>query len=215
VAGPQEPAGAHPLISAVRAGDAARVGELLAAGADSAARDEDDWSALDWAAGRGDAAIIGILLDQGADPSATGREQRRPHEIALAAGHLEPARRLREAADRADPEHPADHAWRPYCRAYPLAEMQRYPGWPATAVPAAGDVDADEAAGDPGAEVVFLHDDMTVTAAIWPGEDVLFADITPEWVEFCATELRFAVPDELDLAPAGAPPEHPGPLTQE
>ena len=187
---------ARQLAEAVRAGDVAEVGESLRAGADIAARDDDDWSALDWAAGKGDESIIALLLEHGADPLAAGRDLRRPHDIALAAGHLRAARMLRDAADRADPD-PQDHGWRPYCRAYPLADLRRYPGWSA-ADPDASDAPADDGADD---QIVYLHHDLTVTSSIWPGEDVLFADATADWARFCASELGFRVPDELDLVP--------------
>jgi ankyrin repeat protein len=200
-----------PLTDAVRAGDTARVREVLDGGADVAARDDDGWSALDWAAGRGDETVIRVLLDHGADPLATGREQRRPHDIALAAGHTGAARLLRAAADRAAPQDPADYAWRPYCRAYPLAELRRYPSWPDAPqlaenggeTAAAGE--GDDRGGDDGGGIVFLHDDLTVTASMWPGEDVLFDAVTADWAQFCATELGFRVPDEMDLVPPGAP----------
>ena len=48
-------------------------------------------------------------------------------------------------------------------------------------------------------DVVFLHQDFTVTQLIWPGENVIFNQVTPEWLEFCEQELQFRVPDDLDL----------------
>jgi ankyrin repeat protein len=194
------------LIGAVRDGDAARVRELLSAGAGVSGRDDDDWCALDWAAGRGDEAMIRLLLEHGADPAAAGREQRRPHDIALAAGHLPAARLLREAAGSADPAGPADHAWRPYCRAYQLSQLSRYPQWPADAAARAVTEDAGSGDADEEDPVVFLHDDLTVSASMWPGEDVLFDAVTPQWAAFCAAELGFQVPDEMDLVPPGTPP---------
>lgn len=189
---------AGPLFDAVRDGDAERARSLLD-GADLSARDGDEWSALDWAAGRGDIDMVRLLLDAGADPAAAGGDQRRPHDIALAAGHVAAARLLRDAADRADPAAEPDHAWRPYCRAYALADLRRYPQWPEDPAAPAGAADDSEM-------IVFLHDDLTVTASMWPGEDVLFDAVTEQWAAFCATELGFAVPDELDLVPpAGAP----------
>jgi ankyrin repeat protein len=193
---------AQPLIGAVRAGDAVRAGELLGQGAPIAGRDDDDWSALDWAAGRADLTIIRMLLDHGADPLAVGREQRRPYDIALAAGHLDAAGTLREAEDRAAPDSPADRAWRPYCRGYLLAELRRYPGWPDIAVPAADEVEGEDETGD---VVVYLHDDLTVTSSMWPGEDVLFDAGTEEWAQFCSEELGFRVPEDMDLVPPDSP----------
>jgi ankyrin repeat protein len=195
---------AYPLISSVRAGDAGQTRELLAARADVAARDEDGWSALDWAAGQGDLELIGQLLAAGADAVAAAEDGRRPYDIAVAAGHREAALVLRDAAGLADPAAAADYRWRPYCRAYPVAELRRYPGWPADQAdqPEAGP--AQEAGGQPD-QIVFLHDDLTVTASMWQGEDVIFDAVTDEWARFCAGELGFAVPDEIDLIPAERP----------
>jgi ankyrin repeat protein len=192
---------AHPLISAVRAGDAEQARALLAAKADVAARDGDGWSALDWAAGRGDLELIEQLLAAGADASAAAEDGRRPYDIAVAAGHRAAALALRDAAG------PADYRWRPYCRAYPVAELRRYPGWPAGQAKQPDQADAGPAPGAGGQpdQIVFLHDDLTVTASMWPGEDVIFDTVTDEWARFCERELGFAVPDEIDLIPAERP----------
>jgi hypothetical protein len=48
-------------------------------------------------------------------------------------------------------------------------------------------------------DVVFLHQDLTVTQSMWHNENVLFQQITPAWEAFCTTVLQFRVPDELDL----------------
>lgn len=195
---------ANPLISAVRAGDAAQTRALLAAKADVAARDEDGWSALDWAAGRGDLELIEQLLAAGADALTAAEDGRRPYDIAVAAGHRAAALALRDAAGQADPAAVADYRWRPYCRAYPIAELSRYPGWPAGQPEQAQAGQAPEAGGQPD-QIVFLHDDLTVTASMWPGEDVIFDTVTDEWARFCERELGFAVPDEIDLIPAERP----------
>ena len=223
-----------PLIGAVRSGDATQARALLAAGADVAARDSDGWSALDWAAGQGDQELIGQLLAAGADAAAAAEDGRRPYDIAVAAGHRAVALVLRDAVGEAGPEGAADYRWRPYCRAYPVAELRRYPGWPAApaqqpgpgtagesgaadesgAAGESGAADESGAAGESGAadgsggqqdQIVFLHDDLTVTASMWPGEDVIFDAVTDEWAQFCAAELGFAVPDEIDLLPAERP----------
>jgi hypothetical protein len=192
-----------PLTGAVRSGDADQVRALLAAGADVAARDGNDWSALDWAAGQGDLEMIEQLLGAGADATATAQDGRRPYDIAVAAGHRGAALALRDAIGRASQDDTADYRWRPYCRAYPLAELRRYPDWPVgTAQPEPG---AGEEPSGQQDQIVFLHDDLTVTASMWPGEDVIFDAVTAEWAQFCTAELGFAVPDEIDLIPAERP----------
>ena len=159
---------------------------------ESVSRDADGWTALDRAAGRGDAEAVRALLDAGADPLDSASDGRTPYLIALAAGQLQAARLLRAAEDAADPANVRDRTWRPYCRAYRLAELRAFSAWPQEA-------GADEA-------LVYLHDDLTVTEDVWPGEGVLFgADlVSPEWERFCAEQLGFAVPDDFDLVASGS-----------
>lgn len=159
-----------------------------ASSASSAYRDADGWTALDRAAGRGDAEAVRALLDAGADPLGDTPDGRTPYLIAVAAGHLDAARVLRAAEDAADPANPRDRSWRPYCRAYPVAELRAFPGWPQQD----GVADA----------LAYVHDDLTVTEDIWPGEGVLFGaeQVSPDWERFCREQLGFAVPDDLGLA---------------
>ncbi|VXC20907.1 conserved hypothetical protein [Luteimonas sp. 9C] len=58
-----------PFVTALRAGDAARARELLAAGADPDATDADGTPALHWLIRRGDRDAVRLLLDLGADPT--------------------------------------------------------------------------------------------------------------------------------------------------
>jgi hypothetical protein len=181
------------LHRAVASGRTDEVEAVLTRGAVLEARDSDDWSALDRAAGCGFTNIVDVLLRHGADPTATGQEQRTPYQIALAAGHLAAARLLRTAEEARDPASARRHQWRPYCRAYLLSQVRVFPGWREP-----GTLDGSELAGD---TVVFVQDDHTVTAGMWPGEDVILADVNPEWLAFCANELDFRVPDDFDLVP--------------
>ena len=89
------------LIRAIRTGDLGRVQELVDAGVDvNAHGSEQDWAPLNHAAGQGDLAIVEFLLDRGGDVTISGRDQRTPYMIALAAGHADVARRLRDAEAR-------------------------------------------------------------------------------------------------------------------
>lgn len=186
------------LIDAVRNDDLPTAQRLINEGVPIQARDGADWSALDWAAGRGDVPVIKLLLDAGADVMATGKEQRRPYQIALAAGRREAIGVLAAAEDRVDPHAVDARMWRPYCRAYRLAELRNFAGW--SAAERADELDEDQ-------PVVFLHDDFTVTRDIWRGEDVVFDDVTDEWRRFCTDELGFRVPRDIDLVVSAGPPE--------
>jgi len=90
-----------------------------------------------------------------------------------------------------------------YCKAYLVGDLMKYPAWSVSDV-AVVDVADSESASPLGEEdVVFLHEDLTVTRSMWHGEDVVFDAVTPEWQSFCRDTLEFAVPDDLltDAAP--------------
>lgn len=178
------------LLFSVKAGNVEGAVATLDEGASLSTRDSDDWSALDWAAGRGDVAMVSLLLRRGADPTATGADSRTPYQIALAAGHLEAARILRDAEELADPASKEAHVWRPYCRAYTLGQLRAAAMWSDDATDLADDA------------IVYLHDDHSVSRAVWRGEDVVFAEVTPQWIEYCQQTLGFQIPDDFDLAPS-------------
>lgn len=173
------------FIEAIRSGNRASVEEMLKAGADLTQQDKQGWTPLNWAAGSGNLEIVELLLESGADPLAVGRDLRTPQMIALAAGHAEVVKRLRRA--EADAGGNAEQSDRKYCTAYHLGDLRRYPSWTSELQDLSDD------------DVVFLHQDFTVTKSIWAGEDVVFDKVTDEWKNFCSNELRFAVPDSLDL----------------
>ncbi|HSD46592.1 MAG TPA: hypothetical protein VLB87_08205, partial [Pyrinomonadaceae bacterium] len=99
-------------------------------------------------------------------------------------GHAEVVKRLREAEAAKGTQNGS--AERKYCTAYHVGDLRRYSSWTETQQL------ADE-------DVVFLHQDYTVTKSIWAGEDVIFDNVTDQWKDFCNNDLRFAVPDSLDL----------------
>lgn len=189
------------LIDAVKTGQLARVEAVLNSGADIHQQDEQGWTPLNWAAGRGDLEIVRLLLDQGADVFRVGRDQRTPYKIALAAKHVEVARLLKETEEKANgTSH--DSSVENYACAYLLRDLRKFRAWREERINWKDTISGSENGNSPELsddDVVFLHQDFTVTHLIWPGENVIFNQITPEWLEFCARELQFKVPDALDL----------------
>ena len=185
------------LIEAVKAGNLATVEALLASGVDIHQQDEQGWTPLHWAAGKGDVAIVELLLKNGADIFQVGCDQRTPYMIALAAARVEAARLLRDAEERLVRRKPAPPP-RKYCKAYYVKDLRQFSGWSESQA-AGSDVQALSEH-----DVVFLHQDFSVTKSMWHNENVLFHQRTPEWEKFCTMVLQFEVPDDLALIPGTA-----------
>jgi len=181
------------LIEFVKQGKIQDLGASLSSGADPNEQDESGWTALNWAAGKGALDCIQVLLKHGADPVLTGRDSRTPSMIARAAGHRTVAEAL-EQTERARGVS-AQAPGRLYCKAYFLDLLYRFSNF--TDARVAGD--ASEAQRDRAGErqIVYLHEDFTVTASVWHGEDVVFANVTNEWIDFCRNELQFEIPEDL------------------
>lgn len=192
------------LIEAVKAGDLTAVNGMIESGIDVNQQDEQGWTPLNWAAGGGKLEIVKLLVKHGADVFKVGRDMRTPYMIALAAGRAEVVKFLRVAEDQVDGEKPA-RPERKYCKAYHLSDLRQFPNWTESKINWK-EKDDDGAGSKPGHEsvlsedqVVFIHQDYTVTESMWHNENVIFNQVTPEWVEFCTSSLGFKVPDDLDL----------------
>lgn len=192
------------LIEAIKSGNSEAINELIESGADVRQQDKQGWTPLNWAAGKGHLEIVDLLLQHGADPFAVGRDLRTPQMIALAAGHAEVVKRLRQAeAESKGGE--VELSDRKYCTAYHLGELRRYSAWTENMLEPKKEnsetpVDqANESQGLADQEIVFLHQDYKVTKSIWADEDVIFDNVTDRWKDFCTSELKFVVPDSLDL----------------
>jgi hypothetical protein len=79
-----------------------------------------------------------------------------------------------------------------YCKAYPTKRFQEFKNWPNTVSPAEKVEES----------YLFLQENLTVTDGIFLDEKVVFADITPEWEQFCRETLQFSIPPEIQEAAA-------------
>lgn len=74
-----------------------------------------------------------------------------------------------------------------------MGELRRYSGW--RQKPLQGD------AGDPtdvkesDGQIVYIREDFIVLQNCFDESPVLFDAVTPGWIAFCKTTLRFVVPD--------------------
>jgi hypothetical protein len=189
------------VIDAVKRDDFDSLERLISEGADVNYQDEHGWTPVSWAAGKGDARMVKLLLDSGADVSLACKAGRTPLMIARAAGRPEAAQLL-TAAEKARGGRNAPGQSPAYCRHYLMGDLRNWENWPAqqgdplraSAREARNGKEARSLSDD---EIVYLHQDFTVTRSVWPGEDVVFDEVTPEWVEFCRRSLNFSIPENL------------------
>ena len=84
-----------------------------------------------------------------------------------------------------------------YCRAYPLSKLRQFPGWTEKAEEArkirkeVDDEIVEEVRKLTDDDYVYLQRNYTVTDGIFVVENIIFSDVTPEWVEFCQKVLGY------------------------
>lgn len=89
-----------------------------------------------------------------------------------------------------------------YCKAYDLTTLTQFPNWKmkdgVSLVPVSGG-GAEDKVGDSENRhyYLFLHDNFRVTTGVHSNEGIVYDEITPEWIEFCKSTLKFA-PLELN-----------------
>jgi hypothetical protein len=182
------------LIHAAKTSDYGQAERLVKSGADLNQSDEQGWTALNFAAGKGDLPMVKLLIEAGADVFKVGRDRRTPYMIALAAGRVAVVQYLKTIEDGYPGEKPS-RPERQYCKAYYLRDLRQYPGWSEERIDC--DKNGDEQLRENA--VVFVHQDLTVTASMWHAENVLFNKVNADWEAFCANSLHFKVPTDLDL----------------
>lgn len=82
-----------------------------------------------------------------------------------------------------------------FCKAYPLHLLRQFNGWnekAGNARPIRKEVDG-ETIEEPreltDSDYVYLHRNFTVTDGIFIDENIIFSDVTPEWIDYCRTVL--------------------------
>jgi hypothetical protein len=95
-----------------------------------------------------------------------------------------------------------------YSRAYPLFQLRQFAGWTErtentrkiTKEVNGELVEVPRELKD--SDYVYLHTNFTVTDGIFIDENIIFSDVTPEWIEFCL--------NVLGLDPSNNGPKQPG-----
>lgn len=89
-----------------------------------------------------------------------------------------------------------------YCKAYRVRDFRKFPEWHDDGVTVVGDLDDVSAPARPieDDDVLFLHEDYSVTDGLFSESKTVFADGDEEWRAFCRDTLEFSVPDDLIAA---------------
>jgi hypothetical protein len=189
------------LVDAVKNGNLDEARRLIESGANIHQRAEQDWTPLNFAAGKGDPKMVRLLLEHGADLTVTGRDRRTPRKIARAAGR-------KEVADLLEQEEKKRGVWQDpakterYCKGYYLRDLRKFEGWREErknwniAAYWSDDIKASFDKQLEDTDVVFIHQDYSVTRSMWHGEHVIFDGVSAAWVSFCQEQLKFPLPND-------------------
>jgi hypothetical protein len=87
-----------------------------------------------------------------------------------------------------------------YCKAYSLARLREFNGWNENSQNVRKEIQ--EVSGQEvetqreltDSDYLYVQENFTVTDDIFIDENVIFADVTPPWMEFCKNTLKFEVP---------------------
>ncbi|HVG20213.1 MAG TPA: hypothetical protein VNI02_14280 [Blastocatellia bacterium] len=87
-----------------------------------------------------------------------------------------------------------------YCKAYPVERFREFGGWTENLQNLrkekrqedGKEVEAPRALGE--SDYFYLQENYTVTDGIFLDENVIFDNVTPEWIAFCKDTLKFEVP---------------------
>lgn len=87
-----------------------------------------------------------------------------------------------------------------YCKAYPIARLREYSGWVENKENARKvkreiegvEIEAPRDLNE--GDHLYLQENYVVTDGIFIDENIVFADVTPEWKEFSKNVLEFEVP---------------------
>jgi hypothetical protein len=87
-----------------------------------------------------------------------------------------------------------------YCKAYPIDRFREFAGWTENAENLrkekqqidGQEVNAPRTLTD--TDFLYLQENYTVTDGIFLDENIIFDNVTPEWIDFCKNTLKFEIP---------------------
>jgi hypothetical protein len=88
-----------------------------------------------------------------------------------------------------------------YCKAYLVKSFREFDGWTEKSENARKENKEVDGKGQSSArelgpeDHLFLQENFVVTDGIFLDENIIYDNISPEWVEFCKHTLQFEIPD--------------------
>ncbi len=107
-----------------------------------------------------------------------------------------------------------------YCKAYPITRLREFKGWTENAQNARKEerlVDEKEveiARELQDSSYLYLQENYTVTDGVFIDQNLIFDQVTPEWEEFCRTNLKFEVPAYQSIAATESAEARPSDLSE-
>lgn len=85
-----------------------------------------------------------------------------------------------------------------YCKAYMVSRLQEFDGWADNYRRLEKDEShaSDNGNSAPENDYLFLQENFTVTKGIFLDEDVVYDNVTPQWINFCENTLEFKIPED-------------------
>jgi hypothetical protein len=80
-----------------------------------------------------------------------------------------------------------------YCKAYPITRLREFGEWQEHSQNARNENDVPRQLTD--ADFLYLQENFVATDGVFIDENVIFDNVTPEWIDFCKNVLKFEVPD--------------------
>lgn len=99
-----------------------------------------------------------------------------------------------------------------YCKAYPVKRLREFNQWTERSDNTrkeTKDIDGSEVEVNrqlTDDDILYLQENYVVTDGIFKDENIIFAQVTPEWKEFCHTVLEFEIPDYAYASEASSEP---------
>lgn len=95
-----------------------------------------------------------------------------------------------------------------YCKAYPIQMLRGYSHWtekaentrPEKKVVDGKEVEEKRVLTED--SFLYMQENYVVTDGIFKDENIIFDDVTPEWVEYCQQTLQFEIPVYEPIKPA-------------